>query len=156
MPKDQREARIYYQSKLYEISDTYLFFNIAKVIGWGAVIQRDYEGMILISILTLSLLILATIRIMFYYFKDRYLRLFGYHLVILYGLDMVLFAIQYHIKIKYMDGEEESNTRIDRYNRTLEIVFILHTLFTTPTFRVCVIYQDVLFRFKFIFLTIWV
>ena len=139
MPKDQREARIYYHSKLYEIADLYVFFNFAKVIGWGAVIQRDTEGIHIIGIFAFSILVLAIIRIIFYYFMDRSLRLFGCHLVILYGLDIVLFAIQYRINLARSDDEEADSTKIDLYNRTLEIIFILHSLFTTPTFKVCVI-----------------
>ena len=94
MPKDQREARIYYQSKLHEIADTYLLFSIAKWIGFVGVLQRNFEGINIISVFAVSSLILVLIRIAFYCYKDRSLRLFGYHLVILYGLDIVLFSIQ--------------------------------------------------------------
>ena len=139
MPKDQREARIYYQSKLHEIADTYLLFSIAKWIGFVGVLQRNFEGINIIGVFAVTSLILVLIRIAFYCFRDRSLRLFGYHLAILYGLDIVLFSIQYNIKTTQLDDEKENTSNIDRFNRTLEVVFVLHTFFTTQTFRVCVV-----------------
>ena len=139
MPKDQREARFYYQSKLHEIADTYILFSIAKWIGFVGVLQRNFESINIIGIFAMSTLILVAIRIAFYYFRDRSLRLFGYHLAILYGLDIVFFAIQQNIRISQLDDEEESNVKIDQLNRTLEVVWVLHTFFTTPTFRICLI-----------------
>ena len=111
MPKDQREARIYYQSKLYEISDTYMLFCVAKLISWVAFLQRINQNIYILSILVMIVLIQVAMRIIFYCFKDRSLRLFGYHLVILYGLEMAISVMLYHIKISQLDDEDEKESQ---------------------------------------------
>ena len=139
MPKDKREANIYYLTRLNEIAELYPYFQV--IVGISIFLEifefnkkRDTFSFIIL-VLTITF---AIIRLVAYLFRHRYLKAFSYHLVIIYLLTIIKIVVSTQHELRLISEEdikeEEHLTILDKGQRRMTAIFILYIVFGTPNF----------------------
>ena len=101
MPKDKREAKIYYHSRLREIADIYFFFIIARGLGLIAFAVKFIEQSDLLFCFALVMMVfLLILRMIAYFIRDRNWDLFSNHLVIVNAIEMIAFSFVYYSQLR--------------------------------------------------------
>ena len=101
MPKDKREAKIYYQSRLREIADIYFFFIIARGFGLIAFTVKFFEQSDLLFCFALVMMVfLLILRMIAYFIRDRNWDLFSNHIVVVNAIEMIAFSFVYYSQLR--------------------------------------------------------
>ena len=101
MPIDDREAKIYYQSKLEEVGDLYFYFQflVAGLVIIEA-IEFNKKRDLLTFLILLSTVIVTMTRIFAYRLRKRNWSIFMLHLEMFYMLNIFKFTLFAYLSCK--------------------------------------------------------
>ena len=144
MPKDRREAKIYYQSKLEEVGDLYfyfLFLQAGLVIVDG--IELDKKRDTLSFLILLSTIVVTMVRIFAYIKRKSNWGTFMVHMIVLYVFNISRSIISAYLEFRELPETSPETAKfeiIDVAQRQITNFFALHVILLTPNFLVGMLY----------------
>ena len=104
MPKNKREAEIYFKFMLKEVSELYVYFlALGCLTPIGDALEFNDKRNLFSFLSLLATVALLVIRFVSHGFRNRYPRVYSAHLIILYVISQIRYAFVAYYKLTQVD-----------------------------------------------------
>ena len=152
MPKDEREADIYFDFKIKEVSELYAYYlALICLVIIAEALEFNSQRTLFSFFVLLSSLAMLTIRFVSHCLRRRFPITYNSHLLILHIFGQIRFAVVAYIKLTRVDEsmqKEMAEVLYKNAQEQLTMNALVQVIFLSPTFGSCVMTMVSLFLIK--------
>ena len=143
MPKDKREAEIYYRFRLKDVSELYAFYlGVVCLIPIVDAIEFNSKRTLFFFLALVYTVVITAIRIVSHCLRDRYPGLYNGHILLFHILGQVRYSVVAYHKFTQVEEsmqKEMAGVVFKTAQEQMTAAMFAHIVFLAPTFTNCMI-----------------